>query len=195
MARINLVPWREKRREQRKRDFIMFLGAGAVATLLVMGLWHLINQSMIDNQIDRNNLLRKEIQLVDAKLAEIKRLDETKQRLLARMELIQSLQESRPKAVRLMDDIVLMMPEGVVLSSIKQSGNNISIEGNAQSNAQISALMRNIEETEWLARPTLRLIESKDTEGLNRFSLTMQQDKREPRENLEETESAEVAEQ
>ncbi len=195
MARINLVPWREKRREQRKRDFIMFLGAGAVATLLVMGLWHLINQSMIDNQIDRNNLLRKEIQVVDAKLAEIKRLDETKQRLLARMELIQSLQESRPKAVRLMDDIVLMMPEGVVLSSIKQSGNNISIEGNAQSNAQISALMRNIEETEWLARPTLRLIESKDTEGLNRFSLTMQQDKREPRENLEETESAEVAEQ
>ena len=195
MARINLVPWREKRREQRKRDFIMFLGAGAVATLLVMGLWHLINQSMIDNQIDRNNLLRKEIQVVDAKLAEIKRLDETKQRLLARMELIQSLQESRPKAVRLMDDIVLMMPEGVVLSSIKQSGNNISIEGNAQSNAQISALMRNIEETEWLARPTLRLIESKDTEGLNRFSLTMQQDKREPRENQEETESAEVAEQ
>ena len=195
MARINLVPWREKRREQRKRDFIMFLGAGAVATLLVMGLWHLINQSMIDNQIDRNNLLRKEIQVVDAKLAEIKRLDETKQRLLARMELIQSLQESRPKAVRLMDDIVMMMPEGVVLSSIKQSGNNISIEGNAQSNAQISALMRNIEETEWLARPTLRLIESKDTEGLNRFSLTMQQDKREPRENLEETESAEVAEQ
>jgi type IV pilus assembly protein PilN len=195
MARISLVPWREKRREQRKRDFIMFLGAGAVATLLVMGLWHLINQSMIDNQIDRNNLLRKEIQVVDAKLAEIKRLDETKQRLLARMELIQSLQESRPKAVRLMDDIVLMMPEGVVLSSIKQSGNNISIEGNAQSNAQISALMRNIEETEWLARPTLRLIESKDTEGLNRFSLTMQQDKREPRENLEETESAEVAEQ
>jgi type IV pilus assembly protein PilN len=195
MARINLVPWREKRREQRKRDFIMFLGAGAVATLLVMGLWHLINQSMIDNQIDRNNLLRKEIQVVDAKLAEIKRLDETKQRLLARMELIQSLQESRPKAVRLMDDIVLMMPEGVVLSSIKQAGSNISIEGNAQSNAQISALMRNIEETEWLARPTLRLIESKDTEGLNRFSLTMQQDKREPRENLEETESAEVAEQ
>ncbi len=177
MARINLVPWREKRREQRKRDFIMLIGAGVVGTLLVMGLWHLINQNMIDNQIDRNNLLRKEIQLVDAKLAEIKRLDETKQRLLARMELIQSLQESRPKAVRLMDDLVLMMPEGVVLTSIKQSANTISIEGNAQSNAQISALMRNIEEMEWLAKPNLRLIESKDAEGLNRFSLTLKQDK------------------
>ncbi|MGD8236702.1 MAG: pilus assembly protein PilN, partial [Chromatiales bacterium] len=97
MARINLVPWREKRREQRKRDFIMLLGAGVVGSLLIMGLWHLINQNMIDNQIDRNNLLRKEIALVDAQLAEIKRLDETKQRLIARMELIQSLQESRPK--------------------------------------------------------------------------------------------------
>ncbi|MEJ2316750.1 MAG: PilN domain-containing protein, partial [Gammaproteobacteria bacterium] len=146
MARINLVPWREQRREQRKRDFIMLLGAGVVGTLLVMGLWHLINQNMIDNQIDRNNLLRKEIALVDAKLAEIKQLDETKQRLIARMELIQSLQESRPKAVRLMDDLVLMMPDGVVLTSIKQSDSTISIEGNAQSNAQISALMRNIEE-------------------------------------------------
>jgi type IV pilus assembly protein PilN len=186
MARINLVPWREQRREQRKRDFIMLLGAGVVGTLLVMGLWHLINQNMIDNQIDRNNLLRKEIALVDAKLAEIKQLDETKQRLIARMELIQSLQESRPKAVRLMDDLVLMMPDGVVLTSIKQSGNTISIEGNAQSNAQISALMRNIDEMEWLAKPNLRLIESKDTEGLNRFSLTLKQDKPESAEAEEE---------
>lgn len=177
MARINLVPWREQRREQRKKDFIMSLGVAVVATLLVMGLWHLFNQSMIDNQIDRNNLLRKEIALVDAQLAEIKRLDETKQRLLARMELIQSLQESRPKAVRLMDDVVIMMPEGVVLTSVKQSGTTISLEGNAQSNAQISALMRNIDEQAWLDKPNLRLIESKDTEGLNRFSLNMKQGK------------------
>jgi len=186
MARINLVPWREQRREQRKRDFIMLIGAGVVGTLLVMGLWHLINQNMIDNQIDRNNLLRKEITLVDAQLAEIRKLDETKQRLIARMELIQALQESRPKAVRLMDDLVLMMPDGVVLTSIKQSGNAISIEGNAQSNAQISALMRNIEEMAWLSKPTLRLIESRDTEGLNRFSLTLNQDKPESAEAEEE---------
>ena len=177
MARINLVPWREQRREERKRNFIMSLVAAVVATLLVMGLWHLFNQSMIDNQIERNNLLRKEIALVDAQLAEIQRLDETKQRLLARMELIQSLQESRPKAVRLMDDVVIMMPEGVVLTSVKQSGTTISLEGNAQSNAQISALMRNIEEQAWLDKPNLRLIESKDTEGLNRFSLNMKQGK------------------
>ena len=184
MARINLVPWREARRQQRKKEFAVLTGASVVAVLVIMGLWHLINQGMIDNQIERNNTLRKEIQVVDAKINEIKRLDEVRDRLMARMELIQSLQSSRPESVHLMDELVFIMPEGVVLTNVKQNGRSVSLEGIAQSNAQISALMRSVEDSDWLTKPELKLISTgeRGSEGLNRFSLAMQQDKPEAEE-------------
>jgi type IV pilus assembly protein PilN len=176
MARINLVPWRETRRLQRKKEFMVMLGVGVTATLLVMGLWHLFNQNMIDNQIERNGQLRKEILVVDAKLKEIQRLDELRDKLLARMELIQSLQSSRPESVHMMDEIVFIMPDGVVLDTIKQSGQVINLDGVAQSNAQISALMRSIEDSDWLGKPLLKLISSKEKEsGQNGFSLSVKQ--------------------
>jgi type IV pilus assembly protein PilN len=176
MARINLVPWREKRRQQRKKEFSILLGVAIVATLLVMGLWHLINQNAIENQLDRNKMLQKEIEIVDAKLKEIERLDGLRDKLLARMELIQSLQSSRPEAVHMMDEMVFVMPEGTVLKSIKQSGKSIAIEGTAQSNAQISALMRSVEDSDWLDKPILKLISSNEKqEGLSKFNLSMNQ--------------------
>lgn len=178
MARINLVPWREKRREQRKKEFSVLLGVAIVATLLVMGLWHLLNQNAIENQLERNKILKKEITIVDAQLKEIQRLDVLRDKLLARMELIQSLQSSRPEAVHMMDEIVFIMPEGVVLDKITQKERTISLEGTAQSNAQISALMRSVEDSEWLNKPALKLISSKNKDGgLNKFSLSLQQSK------------------
>jgi type IV pilus assembly protein PilN len=133
---------------------------------------------MIDNQLERNAMLRKEILLVDARLAEIKRLDEIRERLVARMEQIRALQSSRPESVHLMDELAFIMPQGVVLTSVKQNGRSVSLEGIAQSNAQISALMDKVDLSAWLTKPELKLISTGKglEDGLSHFSLAMQQE-------------------
>mgnify|MGYP001819533834 FL=1 len=177
MARINLVPWREQSRKRRKKVFILQLVAGVTMAVLFTAGWHLLNRGMIDNQLERNALLRKELMVVDARLAEIRRLDEIRDRLVARMEQIRSLQSSRPESVHLMDELAFMMPQGVVLSSVRQKGRSVSLEGVAQSNAQISALMDNVDDSAWLTKPELKLISTAQGvgDGLSHFSLAMQQ--------------------
>lgn len=162
MARINLLPWREKLRKQRRRDFgLMVLGA-LVLTLAGLGYWHWFNQGLIDNQRDRNRFLEREIAKVDKQIAEIRELERTRQKLIARMKVIENLQVSRPQIVHLFDELVTVVPDGAFLTQAVQRGKNLTLDGRAQSNARVSTYMRNIEASPWLSNPKLRIIEHKD---------------------------------
>ena len=161
MPRINLLPWREELRQKRKKEFLMAaLGAVLMGAALTFGT-KVFYQGMISNQQDRNNLLRAEIALLDQQIAEINELDAQKSRLLARMDIIERLQRSRPEAVHLMDELVEIVPEGTYLTEVTQQGNRIEIAGSAQSQTRISTLMRNIDDVSaWLADSGVLVIET-----------------------------------
>jgi len=177
MARINLLPWRESLRKQRQREFGVAVGGMAIITVLLLFAGHIHIAGMIDHQNSRNSFLKKEIAAVESKIKEIKNLESTKAKLLARMEVIQELQSSRPGVVHLFDELVKTVPEGAFLTKVEQSGKAIRIDGRAQSNARVSAYMRKIEASEWLGKPRLLVVETKDKTGtgLNHFSLSAQQ--------------------
>jgi type IV pilus assembly protein PilN len=182
MARINLLPWREAERKRRKRELAIAagiaLGLSAVAALLV----HLQIEAWIGDQEARNRFITDQISQLDRQIKEIKSLEETKANLLARMNIIQQLQESRPEVVRLIDELVNTIPEGVFLTKLEQTGRNVVLEGRAQSNARVSAFMRNVEGSEWIGNPRLLLIEHKDKTGtgLSHFRLSFDQIKAKP---------------
>ena len=178
MAKINLVPWREERNKRRQRELLGMLAATVAATLVLGMLWHMFHQYRIDKQMERNQFLRAEIALVDKKIEEIKKLDELREKLMVRMELIRSLQTSRPESVHLMDENVFIMPDGVRAVSLAQTGSRVELKGLAQSNAQVSALMRNVEKSVWLHKPALQLINKERKgggKGLSQFRLVYQQ--------------------
>ncbi len=180
MARINLLPWRDARRQRRQRDLVSAAIAAVMVTLLIGIVVQMQFSHMIENQNRRNEFLTSEIRRLDQIIKEIERLDAMKQDLLARMNIIQTLQESRPEIVRLFDELVRAMPEGVFLVDLKQSGGNITVEGRAQSNARVSALMRNIQDSDWIDAPQLLLIENKDQTGtgLSHFRLSFKQQRK-----------------
>ena len=177
MAKINLVPWREERNKRRQRDMLGMLAATVAVTLGLGVLLHMFHQYRIDMQMQRNQFLRNEIKIVDRKIREIKKLEELREKLTVRMDLIRSLQTSRPESVHLMDENVFIMPEGVRDVSLTQTGSRVELKGVAQSNAQISALMNNIEKSVWLRHPALQQInrDRKNKKGLSEFSLVYQQ--------------------
>ena len=177
MAKINLVPWREERNKRRQRDMLGMLAATVAVTLVLGVLWHMFHQYRIDMQVQRNQFLRNEIKIVDKKIKEIKKLDDLREKLTVRMDLIRSLQTSRPESVHLMDENVFIMPDGVRTVSLAQAGPRVEVKGVAQSNAQISALMNNIDKSVWLRQPLLQLInrDRKRKQGLSEFSLVYQQ--------------------
>lgn len=164
MARINLLPWREELRKEQQRQFLTILGLSAVLMLLIIVAVHIQIAGMIQNQNDRNDFLKKEIARVEKQIKEINALAKEKKSLLARMEVIEQLQRNRPEVVHLFDEIAKVMPEGTYLASLKQNGKNLVMEGRAQSNARVSALMRNIDASPWLANPRLQVIQ-KDSKG------------------------------
>lgn len=176
MARINLLPWREELRQQRQTDFLIFLGAGVVASILIMVLVHFTIVNLIDNQGSRNRFLQNEISVLDKKIKEIKELEKTKSKLLARMEVIQRLQRSRPEIVHMFDQLAKTVPEGVHLTKFKQSGTNLSIEGSAQSNTRVSAYMRSLEGSPWLRGTDLNVIRSRGVDA-HSFTLKVTQSK------------------
>lgn len=180
MARINLLPWREAERRRRKREFGIAGGVALAAVLLVgLGLYLQI-EAMIAGQEARNRFLGEKIAVLDVRIREIARLEEDKANLLARMNVIQELQASRPQVVHLFDEVVEAMPEGVFLTRMAQTGNNVVVEGRAQSNARVSALMRAIQASPWITEPQLLLIENKDQTGtgLSHFRLGFRQQQR-----------------
>lgn len=177
MAHINLLPWRENLRKKRQRQFGIAAGAMVAVTILLLLGARLHIDGLIQNQNKRNNYLKQEIAAVEKKIKEIKALESTKAKLLMRMDIIQQLQSSRPEVVHLFDELVATIPEGVFLTKAQQSGKNISLDGRAQSNARVSAYMRNIDTSDWLGNPRLVVIETKDKTGtgLSHFQLMGQQ--------------------
>ncbi len=161
MAHINLLPWREERRKEQLRQFLTILGLSVVLMLLVILAVHLQYNRMISAQQSRNNFLKNEITAVEKQIREINDLAKEKKRLLARMEVIQQLQRNRPGIVHLFEEMVKVLPEGAHITSLKQSGKHLVINGIAQSNARVSAYMRNIDSSNWLTKPELNIIQKK----------------------------------
>lgn len=161
MAKINLLPWRAERRKQRQNEFFALLGLCAgLAVAVSFGAVQYFD-GLIGNQQQRNNYLNREITALKAKTAEIEILEKKKSDLLARKAVIEQLQANRSQMVHLFDDLVRTIPDGVRLSSVKQAGDQLTLEGMTQSNARVSSYMRNIEAAEWLTRADLGVIEIK----------------------------------
>ena len=181
MAHLNLLPWRAELRRQQQKDFITVTAFGVLITLLLLLLLHLEINSRIDYQNERNKYIQSEIASLDSKIKEIQDLEIKRKRLLAKMEVIQELQASRPEIVHLFDELGRTIPEGLYLTDLSQSDKNLIVNGMAQSNARISAYMRNLESSAWLKDPVLNIIEtkveSKDNrkERQSRFTLQIKQ--------------------
>jgi type IV pilus assembly protein PilN len=160
MPSINLLPWREAERKKRQRDFGVAAGAAVVAGITVVLATIFFFSQMISDQHAKNQRLQDEIATLNESITEIDGLERQKERLLARMEIIEQLQKSRPEIVHLFDEIVRQLPEGVYLTAIKQSGTRIEIQGVAQSSTRVSALMRQIDASEWLTDPEVERVET-----------------------------------
>jgi type IV pilus assembly protein PilN len=174
MPRINLLPWREQERKIRRREFTVAACGAIVAAAVFVGGGKLVYSSWTDSQTEKNNVLKKEIVKLDAQIADIQDLETRKQRLVARMEIIEKLQRKRPEIVHLFDEIVKTVPDGIYLTAIKQSGNRLEIHGIAQSSTRVSTFMRNIDSSVWMDNPVLQVVESaKDSPtGGSNFTLT-----------------------
>ena len=177
MPRINLVPWREAERKQRRQEF----GVGAVGALVLAGaITFAVNLQMtsaIEYQNSRNQYLKDEISKLDKQIAEILDLEQQKQRLLARMQVIEQLERSRAEVVHLFDQIVKTLPDGIYLTQIKQNDRKIQIQGVTQSSTRVSNYMRNLDGSEWLADPSLEILETKGNSDVGAtFTLNVNQE-------------------
>lgn len=175
MARINLLPWRAERQKERKKQFMLMLVLSAVAGL---GLWFMVNtyyNLQISGQMERNAFLTQKIEEVKAQITEIEKLEEKKKKLLNRKKVIEELQANRSQMVHLFDSLVRTIPDGVILTSIKQEGDKLTLEGRSQSHARVSTYMEVLSASGWMSKPELSVIQS---EGENKglpytFSLTV----------------------
>lgn len=175
MAKINLLPWRQEQRKEQQRQFFTIMGLMGVLVVVVFAAIYLQYTRLISIQDSRNQYLQEHIRQVEKQIKEINDLAAKKERLLARMEIIQQLQRNRSEVVRLFDEMVRVMPDGVYLTSFKQQGTSLLMTGVAQSNARVSALMRNIDQSEWLTDPQLVVIESGKNSDSRKFTLRAKQ--------------------
>ena len=160
MPRINLLPWREEDRQRRQREFLVATTGSLVAGVLVVVVSIFAFSQMISHQKDRNTRLEGEIVELEKSITEIDGLERQKERLLARMEIIEQLQRSRPEIVHLFDEVSRQLPEGVYLDGMKQVGAAVEVKGVAQSSTRVSALMRQIDDSEWLTDPSVIKVET-----------------------------------
>jgi len=174
MPRINLLPHRESKRKERKLKFLVALGAAAVAAGVTSFAAYLLYGQMIDAQQRRNEHLRTEIKTLDKQNEEINNLETAKQKYIARMQIIERLQRSRPEIVHVFDEIVRTLPEGVYLTAVKQNDKRLKFEGVAQSSTRVSSFMRNIDGSEWLRNPELEVVQTNKGPGSS-FTLTAYQ--------------------
>jgi type IV pilus assembly protein PilN len=173
MPRINLLPWREAQRKERKLAFAVAMGVAAVAACVTAFSVYLMFGSMIQAQERRNEQLRAEIKAVDKQIEEINNLESAKQKFIARMKIIEQLQRSRPEIVHVFDEIVRTLPDGVYLTSVKQTALKLKFEGVAQSSTRVSSFMRNIDASDWLKNPELEVVQTTKTSGPgSSFTLT-----------------------
>ena len=160
MPSINLLPWRQALRQRRKKEFLIGIVASLALAGLVTLLAHLAVSSMIDSQHRRNDLLKAEITELDKAIEQIVALEEQKARMISRMQVIETLQSSRPEVVKLFDEMVATLPEGVYLTGVKQTGRKLEFNGVAQSSTRVSAFMRNIDASPTLSAPDLKVIQT-----------------------------------
>lgn len=160
MARINLLPWRAERRKLREREFYIQLGLAFGAALVVLIAWSFWMDARVDNQNDRNSYLQAEIKQLDDRIAKIKDLEKVRADLLQRKQIIEQLQANRSQMVHLFDELVKTIPASGRLSGMKQSGDSMSLDGVAQSNASVAEYMRNIEASPWMGHADLRKTEN-----------------------------------
>lgn len=174
---LNLLPWREIRRKEQDRQLLTV----AIGAWIFMGVavfyGHLHVTQLIDDQNRRNEFLKQEIAKVEKEIQEIKEIKKQRQALIARMNVIYQLQGDRTQIVHLFDDLVRKLPEGVYFDQMKQNGKNFTLQGVAQSNARVSALMRNLDSSEWFTNPNLDIINVKEKSGdrVSTFKLQVQQ--------------------
>ena len=170
MAKINLLPWREELRAQKKQDFINAIGVAVFFTAFIFAGVHMYIEGLKAYQEQRNKIIQDEIVLLDIKIAQIKTIEDQKAKLLTKIDLIQKLQESRPEVVHLFDELPKVTPDGVFLATFSQVGTDLTFKGKSQSNARVSAFMRAIEASSWLKAPTLDVIQSASKVGPDQLS-------------------------
>ena len=176
MPRINLLPWREGQRKERKLAFLVALGGALLAAGVTSFAAYLLYGSMIESQEHRNQQLRVEIKTLDKQIEEINNLEVAKQKFIARMEIIEKLQRSRPEIVHVFDEIVRTLPEGVYLTGVKQTDKRLKFDGVAQSSTRVSSFMRNIDGSQWLRNPELEVVQTSKASGPgSSFTLTADQ--------------------
>jgi type IV pilus assembly protein PilN len=175
MPRINLLPHREASRKERKLKFLVALGVAAVCACVVTVAVYVLYNTMIDEQDSRNQMLTQQIKILDRQIEEINDLEQTKQQFIARMQIIEKLQRSRPAIVHLFDQIVRTMPDGVYLTGVTQTGDHLKFSGVAQSSTRVSAFMRNIDSSQWMKNPTLEVIQSTPGAFGSSFTLDAEQ--------------------
>lgn len=180
MVKINLLPWREELRKKKQQEFVAGIGAGVLVTCFLLIVVYLYIEGMKDYQGQRNTLLQNEIVILDKKIQEIKEIEEKKNKLLTKIELIQKLQESRPEIVHLFDELSKTTPEGIYLTKFSQVGGALTVDGKSESNARVSAFMRAIDISPWLNTSTLSVIkgQGKNSGELNDFTLSAKQGKK-----------------
>ena len=162
MPRINLLPWRDSLKKEREVRFGIITGIALGITALIFLGVHVYIANAISYQESRNNYLTEQIKEAEAKIAEIKELEQKKERLIERMSVIQELEKSRPQVVHLFDELVKQVPPGVYFTKMEQKGDKITLEGVAQSDARVSSLMSNIEMSQWLSHPKIYQIVTKE---------------------------------
>ena len=178
MARINLLPWREQLREERKQQFLVSMAGVLVVACGLVFLGDQYLNASIDNQNARNDFLKKEIAVLDARIQEISELKTRRQQLLERMKIIQDLQGNRSIIARVFDQLVRTLPDGVYFTDLKMIGDSVAINGAAESNNRVSTLMRNLDGSDWRGAPNLsegKAIASGGVDQANVFTLSVQQ--------------------
>lgn len=177
MPSINLRPWREELRAERQKQFVTTLVAVLIASAILVFLWQDHVSSQIEYQNSRNAYLKTSMVELDKKIKEIQELTAERQKLIDRMKVIQDLQGTRPVIVRVMDELVRAVPDGLYFQSLDRKGSEITVKGMAESNNRISSLMRNFEASEWFSSPNLKDVSAvkndKSDETLNSFDLTV----------------------
>ncbi len=173
MANINLLPWREERRKWRNQEYYKALGLVLIVACFVIYLVHDYFSGAVDEQLQRNAYIQKEMKVLDAKIEEIRKLRETREQLIERMELIQALQGNRPVIVRMFDELAKSVPDDLFFTSLSIEGQTVVVKGKAKANARVAALMRNFDSSQWFTDPELVSVRSV-SEDVKEFEVRMQ---------------------
>ncbi|MEP5763971.1 MAG: PilN domain-containing protein [Halieaceae bacterium] len=176
MAQINLLPWRDERRAELKQEFLVILAAVAALGVAVVFVVDLVFSGQIQNQNERNSYLTQNIDALNKQVQEIRDMQRKRTQLLDRMKVIQDLQGNRPIIVRILDQLVRTVPDGVFYTELKTSGQTITITGIAESNNRVSSLMRRLDGSDWFTNPNLDGVRAEPSFGdqATTFNLTVQ---------------------